>query len=310
MFRTVALMGLALATLGGAYAGTAVPVNLTTSPVYVGTCTNTSATPPYCTPTLPSTATANFENQLFSNVNSPTPPTASSSAQTLGPTQFVLAQQTSPSDNTYMTGNTAGLDTTLQIDLGSCSGLSPSTSCGIFNPDALYTMIQENGAASAGAVVTITLSGINSQGFATTDTIDFTNGIDMRGTNSTQPNTCTVAGCSTGTAQGTDSTPGGSGSNTVTVFNNVLGAETSGSVSFFFDVQEISGIANYFANGYLDSVTIANVAPNGGTTRTLFSGLTVDEASATPEPGTVVLLGAGLGLIGFGKMRARRSKSS
>jgi hypothetical protein len=117
------------------------------------------------------------------------------------------------------------------------------------------------------------------------------------------PLTCTIAGCGTAPSQATDTNPGGSGNNSVVVFNNVSSG-TSGTTSYFMDVQEITGLNNYFVGGYLNSITIANVAPNGAIVRDVFSGLTIDQA---PEPGTVVMFVFGLGLIGFWKVRNRRA---
>jgi hypothetical protein len=253
---------------------------------------------------LTTTTTGTFENVLFTNLFVANPPTPGTSPQTIGPTQVILAQQAvAPNNDMFISANTAGLDTTLQVDLGSCTGLSPSTTCGIFNPDAAYLILNENGAASLNSVITVTFSGLNSLGTAVTDTVLLVNGTDVRGTTSAQQNTCTIAGCGTSPSQATDSTPGGSGNNSVTVFNNVSSG-TSGTLSYFMDVQEITGLNNYFVGGYLNSITIANVAPNGGIVRDVFSGLAIDQA---PEPGTVVLFGTGLGLIVFWKVRNRRA---
>jgi hypothetical protein len=167
-------------------------------------------------------------------------------------------------------------------------------------------MIQANLEASGWQGVTVTLNGVTPLGAAVTDTIDLTAGTDYRSTASSQTVGCTDAGCGTTQASGTDSSPGGSGGNQVVTYNNVFGTQTLGGTSYYFDVQELE-LGSHFAGDYLNSMTIANVAASSGKERIVFSGLSVDEA---PEPGTVALLGIGLGLIALWKIRSQGANGS
>jgi len=315
MVRIAAIAGLTFAALGVAVAGN-IPINLTTSPVGVATCTGVG-----CTPTVASTTTGSYQNVLFSTLYPSNPVTPSSSPQIVGPASFILAQQSSPSDNTFESANTVNLGTSILVDLGTCTGVAPSSSCGLFNVDNLYTMIQANGEAYGFQGITVTLNGVAGNGITPiTDTIDLTAGIDYRSINNVQVTTCTdansnnptknvVTACSgqssdTASVSATDNNPGGSAGNTVTTFNNVFGAQVANGHNFYLDVQELQ-LGTNFLGGYLDSVTITNNSPSGGTGRMLFSGLTADVA--TPEPGTVALLGIGLGLVAFLEFRRRRN---
>jgi hypothetical protein len=183
-------------------------------------------------------------------------------------------------------------------------------------------MIQATGGAYGFQGITVTLNGVTPGDVAVTDTINLTAGVDYRGTNSsTALPSCTDANSnnptkSVGTActaqssdaaqvSGTDSSPGGSGGNTVVTYNNVFGTETKSGTNYYLDVQELA-LGTHFAGDYLNSITITSDSPSGGKERMLFSGLTVDEA---PEPGTSALLGIGLGLAAFWKIRGRRAKN-
>jgi hypothetical protein len=70
MLRIFAIVGLAFVGLGAALAvpissGTLVPINLTTSNVYIGTCSSS----PGCTPTVSGTNVGGtFETQLFTGL--------------------------------------------------------------------------------------------------------------------------------------------------------------------------------------------------------------------------------------------------
>jgi hypothetical protein len=312
-----AIVSLAFATLGGAVAGTIVPVNLTTSPVGVATCTSC------ITPPITSTTTGTFENQLFSAIYPSNPLTPSSSPQPIGPTSFIVAQQpASPNDDTYVSTNSANLDTSILVDLGTCTGTSPASACGLYNVDDLYTMIQATGLFGIQGV-TVTLNGVLADGVTPIeDVIDLTSGVDYRGTNSSQATTCTDAnsnnptnngtacvGASSDTASvsGTDPNPGGTGGNAVATFNNVFGPQSANGRNYYIDVQELE-LGTNFLGSYLDSIVFTNDAPSTKS-QIVFTGLTGDEAStsATPEPGTVALLGIGFALIAFLKMRVRSS---
>lgn len=314
MSRILAIIGLAFATLGGAVAGSIVPIDLTTA--QVGVCTNVGSN---CT--VSSTTTGTFENQLFSAIFPPSPPTPGPAAQTVGPTSFMLnAQSGGLHDDTYISLKTANLDTSILVDLGTCTGAAPSSACGLQNVDSLFTMIQATGAYGFQGV-TITLNGVASDGITPiTDTIGLTSGIDYRATNnggtyvsctdanSVSPFTsCAGANSDTASTSGTDSSVGGG--NTVVTYNNVFGPMT-GSYDFYLDVQELELGTNFLGGAYLDSVTITNDNTNGGKNQIVFSGLSVDPVDSTPEPGTVALLGIGLGLVAFRKIRGRRANSS
>lgn len=322
MLRIVAIIGLALATLGGAVAGNIVPIDLTTATVGTGTC-NTAGT---CVPVVSTTSTGTFENTLFTTQIVPSSITTGPSAQTVGPTQFILNAQAN-TDDEYISAAGNNRDTSILIDLGTCTGVTaPTTACGLSNVDALYTMIQANGDVFGDQGITITLNGVTAGLSAITGTIDLTAGVDYRAANSTiaSSETCTDANSNnptnnvgtactvqnsataevTGSAHATAGTLSG---NMVVTTNNGLGAETSGNTNYFLDVQELE-LGNNFLNGaFLNSITITSNSPSGGNSKILFSGLSADQVTATPEPGTVAFLGIGLGLIAIRKIRARRA---
>jgi hypothetical protein len=180
-------------------------------------------------------------------------------------------------------------------------------------------MIQANGEAYGFQGVTVTLSGYAVGGSAITDTVDLTAGVDYRGTKSNSTVICTdansvtssCAGANSDTAQvfGTDSSPGGTPGNTVVTYNNVYGGQTSGIRNYYLDAQELE-LGGIFAGAYLDSVTITNDSPSGGDGTILFSGLTLNQDSpVVPEPSTIALLGIGLSLGAFLKIRSRRASA-
>jgi len=246
----------------------------------------------------------------------------------VGPASFILAAQSgavNTGDDEYLSTGTKGLDTSILVDLGTCTGTSPSSACGLQDVDDLYTMIQASGTYGFQGV-TITLNGVAANGTTPiTDVIDLTSGIDYRSVNSALAATCTdansnnptnnvstactVQNSDTASVSGTDSSPGGTGGNTVITYNNVLGAETSGATNYYLDVQELE-LGTNFLGGYLDSVTITNDSTSTTKNQIAFSGLAADEIDPAPEPGTVALLGIGLGLVAFRKIRGRRPNSS
>jgi len=71
---------------------------------------------------------------------------------------------------------------------------------------------------------------------------------------------------------------------------------------FFFNSLNLGGgLTNL--NTYLVSVKVKEVSTSGGGVG--LSAITVDQASATPEPSTVLLFVAGLGVVGLGRLRKR-----
>ncbi len=72
---------------------------------------------------------------------------------------------------------------------------------------------------------------------------------------------------------------------------------------FFFNSLNLgSGLTNL--NTYLVSVQVKEIVINGSGGSGL-TAVTVDQASATPEPSTVLLFVAGLGVVGLGRLRKR-----
>ncbi len=326
MLRTVALVGLIISTVGGAVAGTVVPVNLTTSTVYMNTCNTAN-----CTPNLTGTASTNtFLNSLFTAVypgtSAPSPSsTPQNAAEPSTGTPFILAAQTG-GDDQFLSSNAANMDTEISIDLGSCTGIDQTTGCGVSNVASLYTLLQGTGAFGYQGIV-ITVTGENSGGQAIDDTIDLTSGIDYRSTKSTINQPCDVANPSTtapgttcanmssDTAQtsGTDSAPGGTlPGATVTVYNNAYGAlqNSANGRNYYFDVQNI-GLGGLFLNGgVLDSVSIENLSGSSAT-QVVFNGLSLN--TATPEPGTFTMFGIGAGMValwGIFSNRARQRRTT
>ena len=332
MLRISAIACFGLAAIGVANAGTLVPINLTTTPVGIGSCTGAG-----CTPAVSTFTTGTYMGTLLSGIV-PGGPSASNTAQNAttgaGTTPFIIAAQAvSPFNDTYLGPNTVNQDTSLVVDLGGYSGVGAvngTSTLGLFGIDQIYTMLQATGGTYGFQGLTIKLNGVAANGSsAISDIIDFTDGVDYRGSsnassaalpactdaNSANPTknvgtACTAMTSDTAQVSGTDSTPGGSGGNAVTTYNNVFGALTASNVNYYLDVQEIATSA--FLNGYLDSITITSTAPGTtGKERMVFSGLTVDQDPAvTPEPGTIVLLGLGLGLVAFQQIRGRRSTAS
>ena len=309
MFRFAAVFTMSLAAVGAASAANiAIPVNLTTSLVGIGSCATFN-----CVPSVPSAnfGTGSYMNSLFSTTVPVGTPTTSNSPQnvTTGATTtpFILAQQTSPSANQYLGPNTVSGDTTIVIDLGSYNSTAGNTAInnqsGIFGVDQVSTMIQANLEGSPWQGVTITLAGVATDGTtAISDVIQLTSGTDYRSTSSSG----SVATTDNGVAHA-----GGTNANdSVATYATQFGG-LSGGVTTFFDVQEIDlaalGGTNPFLNGYLDSISIASAAQNGGKERIVFSGVTVE--TPTPEPATLALFGLGLALVAFWKIRSAKASA-
>jgi hypothetical protein len=329
MLRITALLSLSLVALGGANAGniTAIDLNTVVGSV-ANSCPTGSAVGGTCAATNVNFSSGSYLNNLFSTIvqsGAPTPgPTAQFPTNAgLTGTPFILDTSANNSpNNTYQSPNNAGNNTSIVIDMGGFTGANATA--GLFGIDKIWTMIQSNGQAFNFQGVTITLNGVASDGVtAITDQIQFKEGRDYRSTLSTgiactDANSVNGAATATGTAcagmssdlaqvSGTETQTVGGATNTVITYNSVFGGALAGK-DYYLDVQEIDlpgfGNTGSFVNGYLDSITIANSAPNNSTSsRLMFSALTVDQA--TPEPGTVFLLGTGLGLLAFLKLRSK-----
>jgi len=316
MYKIVVMAGLALTTLGGAYGGTVVPINLAAQQGGTATCgpvTNGSCTPP----TVSSTGTT-FETTLFSGLDpsssAPTTPSTSASTPPDGPGSYIFGAESNNNDAfSYAIGgtNSQGAESLL-VDLGTCSGATAFTtlsagSCGLPDADYLYSMIQAGGAYGTQGI-TVTAYGVNGSG-EQTDSFTLTAGVDYRESNSGQTGVnCTIANTVTsGTCAGTTDTKVASAqdpnNSNITVFNNVYGAQTASSKNYYVDIQQFS-LGSFFQGGYIDQVLIQFTTQSSGLRAMTLSGVSVDE---TPEPGTIVMFGIGLGLIAFWKLRARRA---
>lgn len=331
MLRISAIVGLGLAALGGAQAGTVLPVDLAgvTLPsgdvsATMSACTNTAtASGQVCSAPTPSGNT--YMNAAFSTYIKTGAPTASSTNQpvTTGATTvpFLLANQSSPADNMYVGGG-AQTDTQIVVDLGGYNPVTNATA-GVFNVDAVYTMIQGDLVTAGDQGLTVTLNGLTSGDVSTSYTFTLTAGTDYRGYASTQTVTSTGAAgggnnqnsLSSQQTTYTDSNPGGgTGCNggtgcQIVVSDSAFGGPIN-SKDYYLDVQELElpTVGNPFANGgLLQSIVISDDAFGAGNTSTsaaiLLSGISLDQ---TPEPGTIVLLGIGI----FGIWKVRRSKTA
>jgi hypothetical protein len=202
MLRTIKISLFGVLALGVANAGTIVPVNLTTSSV--GVCQGLTLP---CTPS--SYTTGSYMNKVFTSYvpNGETggngSPVASNSAQNVqtgtSTTPFILAAQSSPADNTFVSPPTAGNDVSVVVNLGGYSQGAGNTvannTAGVFDIDAIYTMIQANMVTAGDTGLTVTLNGYDATGTtAESYTFTLTAGTDYRGSNSTSSVTSTDAG--------------------------------------------------------------------------------------------------------------------
>jgi len=264
-------------------------------------------------------ATGSYLNTTFT-AQSNSVPTPNSSAQFTSTgaasTPFVINSIASGNDTDY-TGNTSNA---IVVDLGNCSGnvITAVSNCGVFGIANVYTMIQANQESFSQGGISITLSGTNAADTQNiSETINLVAGADYRGTSNAAGNNsnqvdCTVANSTgqncAGQTSDTASSSGFDSTRNVEVYNNVFGPDVkvgSPNIDFYLDVQELE-LGNFFTNAYLNTITIAN-STSGGSSRMQFSGLTLQ--SPTPEPGTIFLLSAGIGLLGLAKFRRSRSSN-
>jgi hypothetical protein len=313
--RITAVILMSLAAVGAANAAgifTVVGNDITTNLALanIGTCAGAACTP---APAAFGTGGSYMNTTFVSTSNSV--PTVSPNAQNVttgsGTTPFVIANTSNNSSNsdTFLSTNSTN---SLVVDLGTCSGVVASlATCGVFNIANVYTMIQANVATYGFQGVTITLNGTTANGLtALTDTVNLTEGTDYRSTSSAGGVNCTVANSTgqscAGQTSTTASSTGTDSANGVTVFNNVFGPDSNGAMNWYLDVQEL-GLGSIFTGGnYLNSITVTSAAGE----RMMFSGLTLQTAatsSATPEPGTVVLLSSALAGLAFLKVRRSRN---
>jgi len=320
MRRTIAIIGVAFATIGGAFAGAVLPVDL--SQQQVGVCTGAGCT-------VSSTAKGTFENTVFSTVFPTNPagaPSVNAVNTSFGPSPYIIDSPSNAgtganTNSIYMSPTTSGNhNATLLIDLGACSGAGssnagPGGTCGIANADAIYTMIDAGGNLGvAGQNITITVEGVNSASAYTTDIFTLLPGVDYRVLNSTAVGaTCTVAdsidtsntSCvgvdNTSSLSGTDST-----NSNIKIYNNIYGSQANGGTTYYLDTQALN-LGTTFQGGFVDSVLIAYNGPTTGNRQITLSALSVE---AAPEPGTLAMLGLGLGLVAFRTIRRSKSKNA
>lgn len=322
MRRTIAIIGVAFATIGGVYAGQVLPIDLSQTPV--GVCTGSC--------TVSSTSTGTFENVTFATIFPTNPPSAPSSSAvntSFGPTPFIINAPTTggnAGESDYLSPTTSGNHSaTLLIDLGTCTGAGTSNSgpggtCGISDADAVYTMLNGGGVlGGSNQNITITVEGVNSADVYTTDIFTLLPGVDYRDYDSAvlgasctvadSPNNTTDTSC-VGAATGPTDTSSVSGTDpnnsNITVYNNVFGAQVSTN-DYYIDTQALSLGSTFLNGGYVDSVLIQYNGPTGGNKQLQFSALSVD---TVPEPSTWAMLGLGLGIIGFMGFRSQRAKKA
>lgn len=332
MRGTIAIIGVAFAAVGGAYAGTVLPVDL--SQQQVGVCTGASCS-------VSSTSAGTFENTTFAtlyptNPTSPTTvPNVNAVSTSFGPSGFIIDSASNygsgaNTNSAYNSPTTSGNHTaTLLIDLGSCTGIGavtanngPGAECGIPDVDDVYTMLNGGGSLGvSGQNIIVTVEGVNAAEQYTTDVFTLLPGVDYRvyttavsGADCTvadSPNNSSNTSC-VGAGSGPTNTSSVSGTDpnnsNITVYNNVFGSQTSGTTAYDIDTQALS-LGTTFQGGYVDSVLIQYTGPTGSVNRTMqLSALSVD--TTAPEPGTLAMLGIGFGLIGFRTIRSRRANKA
>ena len=290
------------------------------------TCTTSNAvtTTPY-----PSGTPTSFSSVLFNSAQVP----------------FDIANGTANSgtgtgntNNIWAPGNSAG-DQSKSINVGTFTtdGSGNQTSAnasGLFGVDQIWTMINDIYAAPTPgtAGITLTLNGYDSTGLnAITETINLFAGADYRSIgNSNLPQdltscdvanigsatlgtNCTGHTSSTAAASGTDTTIVTSNKTgvSVTVYNSVYvtGDTLTSSLSganqdkYWLDVQDIN-LGTAFVNGWLNDVVItSHDGSTGIAEKAIVSALTVD---AVPEPGSILLMVAGLGSLAFFQVKRRK----
>jgi len=302
---------------GCSFAGT-IGVDLTNS--LEATCPATGGAT--CTPGG-TFATGGFQNTTFSTQVAVGPSTFNSSQQSMtwgSNTVNMVFNKKGLSNNTYLINSASnGVGGAITYDLNTYNSNSPTMGSGVFGVNTLWTMI--NSVAPSAGTVVITLNGTtgaNGGGSAISDTITLTSGFEYRDTvyavgNNTTDNATPSCGSAAACAAQTNSSVGALHvSNTygdqVAVFNGVNGYTNTGTGKWLDGQQLVLGATNPFLTGYLNAVTIDDVALATSPQSLLISGLAYTAPTSTPEPATMGILGIGLALIG--SLRIRKKKSS
>jgi hypothetical protein len=316
MTRLIAIIAVLSATIGGAFAGSVTYVDLATTPqLYYGSCSvgTSGSVGQTCTPSTPTLDSGTFLNTTFATVqaNQLTPNSSSPVSSTAGVGFIIDANSASASSNAnddyYVEARNNGASV-VDVDLGNCTGLTPTGCTGVTDAAAVYLII--GGLAPSGTGdITVTLTGQTHSG-----TVTLTSGEDYLGANSTTLPTCddanaTVSGaCNTGNSDvsqvnGNDTDPGGTlGAETFT-YNNAFGAmQATSGTNYYLDVVEITDFS-VFNN--LEQISLAT--NSGKAYQMVLAGITV---TSTPEPGTIAMMFIGIGMIAIWTVRRRHAKQA
>lgn len=339
MNRFCVISALSLLGAVGGYAGTLIPIDLTTGanagvltknllgsgyiPCMSGTCnpSNTVAANP------PSGTSTSFSSVVYNGTQVPFD--IASGGGTPGGTN---ADNTS--NNIWAPTNASGTQSVV-VDVGGYTGSDAATT-GIQDVDEIFTMLNDWYATAGTQGISLLLTGVASNGTtAITESVNLVAGVDYRSIGSGanlnhDPTPCDIANIGTATlgsnctgdssptaqSSATDSTfatfsstgPTSELGGSVTVYNSVYTSKDAMSSpdNYWLDAQAIN-LGGAFATGYLDSITIESKDGTGISEKAILSAVSVDSTlgssttlvSPTPEPGTVVLLVTGLAGIGF-----------
>jgi len=347
MNRIVLISGMALAGVGGLYAGSFTPgapnpVNLSTASASINggsfsagaalnknlaksgylpcnsndSCAsgNTTVNPE------PSGTSTGFSTVLFNSSQVPFDIAS-------GGTNSTVSPYTGDTNNIWAPGNTAG-NQTVTIGVGNYNGTAGSLT-GVDDVDQIWTMLNDWYATAGYQGLSITLNGENNAGTASiSETINLEAGIDYRsiGNASNDPTTCDIANIGTaslGTNCTGESSPMATGSATdsrsslsntsgvsVTVYNSVFqtaDTATPTANQYWLDAQDIN-LGGAFLNGWVNTVTITSKDGSGGLSeKGMLSALTVDSVPSGVPEPGTVALFGG-GLSLLAICGIRRSK--